>query len=83
MFSMFRAILGLSDTSQAQVQQTERAINTLGRLQALCGTAAVSGYVVRAISNALLFTNGFSGAYCAHDVNGSIKSNQLRLEASS
>ena len=83
MFSKLRAISGLSDTSQAQVQQAESAIDTFERLQALCGTATVSGYVRRAIFKALLLTNGSSGADCVNDVNGGIKSNQLRFEASS
>ena len=81
MFSKFKALLGLSDTSQAQVQQTDRAIDTLERLQVLRGAGAVSDSVVRATSKALLVTNGSSGADRAHDVNGSIKPKQLRFEA--
>ena len=77
MFSRFRAFLGLSDTPKAEVQHAERALGTLERLEALRGTAAVAGYVVRVICKALLLTNGSSGADCAHDVNYSIKSNQL------
>ena len=45
MFSTFRAFFGRSDTPKGEVQHAERALDTLERLEALRGTAAVSGYV--------------------------------------